>query len=113
MQELKKKLEGFREMLVANTVTDFEFENNANEEFSELATQLQTILNESFPSEREQQVHNLMNYVSCDGFDEAEEMLVALERHPDKSDMADHVDPVCMCEDFEYSCTVQSLLEKI
>lgn len=104
MEYLKKELVEFKEMLVSNASADFE-ENNPNEEFQELANQLQQLINKF---DRAYAVERLSHYVSES---DVEEALDKLEAHAEAGGGDDHADDVVlMWQPLEYKFTVDELI---
>jgi hypothetical protein len=115
MQELLNELSEFKKMLVANTITDFEFENNANEEFSEMATQLQALIDKYTKTDTQIMCEALADMI-CDDEDEYANMEEALnllikQSEIDGSVMADDI--VMMWEPLVNRFTVNELLAQL
>jgi hypothetical protein len=108
MEHLKKELIEFKEMLVSNASVDFEFENNANEEFSELANQLQQLIDKF---DRAYTIERLSHYVSEGDVEAALDKLDAHAEAGGGNDPADDV--VLMWEPLEYRFTVDELISQV
>ena len=116
MEALLSELAEFKKMLDTNVTCDWDCaELTPGEEFSELATQLQTLIDKHTISDRDKACLKLADLI-CDDEDEyanMDEALALLEKQAEinGTEMADDI--VMMWEPVEYSFTVNQLLEQV
>lgn len=115
MKELIENLENLDKTLTTNKDVDWT-ENDPSEEFNSLSYLVREIIKrakESIPTERQQKLEKLSEYVFAEDDEDLDRMLTLLENHKDVKDISGWVEGVQMTEQFETSFTVSDLLDHI
>lgn len=115
MKNIIKELENLNEVIATNQNADWS-ENDPAREFETLSYMVKAIIekaNGSIPSERQLKLDKLDEFVCAEDNEDLERMLDILENHEDPNYVTGWIDGIQMCEAFETSFTVKTLLQQI